>query len=115
MPTASVSVSTILVSLVAISIVANPASRMALGAQWRRSRIRSESRRSGLRMGVWGLGCERQLAPGAGLNRSNPGINSFEPSFRRAGRWLSSSALTLQLDGDTYPLARSDLFGAFGA
>ena len=40
-------------------------------------------------------------------------VNSFEPSLRRAGRWLSSSALTLQLDGDTFQLVRSDLFGAF--
>ena len=43
-----------------------------------------------------------------------PRVNSFEPALQRAGRWLGSSALTLQLDGDTYPLARSDLFSAFG-
>ena len=64
MLTASVSVSTILVSIVAISIVANPASKLGAQDPWRRSRIRFESRRSGLRMGVCGLGCERELAPG---------------------------------------------------
>ena len=58
------------------------------------------------------FGMRTGAGPGGWIEPVGPTVNSFEPSLQRAGRWLSSSALTLQLDGDTYQLVRSDLFGA---